>query len=270
VRKELAEQRRPEAAAAQAQRGETIAALDVETEGIGRGRDDDDLQHGGQKRRQQEMGVVEGRVEQGVLMDRDGHDRRLRQLDRLALRVAQGHLHAGAGFADCGGGPAREDAADGHVLVVVKEHDLGPTTGKGVTLQVERQHQDAVHPAGEDQVATLRQVVDLLDDLDLRGRIDRPDHGARQVGAVAIEHGDRQLSRQASTEDHGQQRHQEERQGGREEQEERPAPQPAQLAPEHEREAGPERAPAALSGSRRHDGSRQRCRSCPDAGRPAA
>ena len=205
-----------------------------------------------------------------VELDRDGRDRRLRELDRLALGAAQGHLHAGAGFADRGGGPAREDAADGHVLVVVEEHDLGPATGKGVALQIERQHQEAVDPAGEDQVPALRQIVDLLDDRDLRGRIDRPDHGARQVGAVAVEHGDRQLGRQAGAEDHGQQRHQEQRQGGREEQQDRPAPQPAQLASEHQREAGPERAPAPLSACRRHGDPRKRCRSCPDAGRHAA
>jgi hypothetical protein len=68
--------------------------------------------------------------------------------------------------------PARQDPADGHVLVVVEEHDLGPATGKGVALQIERQHQEAINLAGEDQVATLRQIVDLLDDRDLRGRID--------------------------------------------------------------------------------------------------
>jgi hypothetical protein len=156
------------------------------------------------------------------------------------------------------------------VLVVIEEHDLGPAAGIGVALQIERQHQEAIDLAGKDQVAAFRQIVDLLDDRDLGGRIDHADNGARQVRAVAIEHGDRQVGRQAGIEDHHQQRHQKQWQDGREEQQDRPPPQPAQLAATDQREAGPERAPAPLSACRPHDDPRQRCRSCPDEGHHAA
>ncbi|EGE61140.1 hypothetical protein RHECNPAF_12600127 [Rhizobium etli CNPAF512] len=226
----------PQAAAEPPQDAQTMARLDVEAERIGHGRDDHDLQNARQQGREKEMRIIEGRVEKRVHLHRNGCDGCLRGVDRLAPCGAQRQTDPGSDGRNGGADAAQCQIACRHCLDVIEEYHLRPPAGQDVAFEITRQHQQAVNRAGEDEPAALGEVADVEGDRGIGRRIDHADDLTRQIGAILIKHGDRQAGRQPGAEDRGQKAHQQQRQGCRQEQQDRPAAKPVELPPENEKE----------------------------------
>lgn len=185
------------------------------------------------------MGVIQGRVEQAVDLHRDRCQRGLGGIRRLALGRAQRQADAGRhrryGIVDA----AQDEVAGGQRLGVVEEDDLRPPGGLHVPFQIARDHQQPVDGAGQDQPAPFGKIGDAPRHRDIGRGVDGADDGARQVGPVEVEHGDRQAGGEAGAENRRQQPHQAKRQKGHQHQQTGTAPaQPDQFTLEDQEEAG--------------------------------
>ncbi len=220
---ELADQGRQRIAAGRLEPFAHAARAELRSDGVARGNGDDDVQHGGQDRPQQELGIVEGGIRQHVLFD----DQRA---GREARRPGRRHRQVGRARRNRGGKRTGRHVARRKVLLVVEDDDLRPLAGNDVALEVARQIDRGERFAGTDGVHGRVEVGGAPGHVHAGRRVQGLDVGNRCLRAVLIDDVDPQIADDGVAESQRQQRYGDNRHGDHERQRDAVMPEPAELA----------------------------------------